>query len=76
MFYRSKLESLRDVSVTQIGDALSYGFLQTDIVVFGIRLNCLTVVLWFLVGIRVIDDECKFSFWYIEIFAYYAYSLI
>ena len=29
MFNRSKLESLRDVSVTRIGDALSYGFPQT-----------------------------------------------
>ena len=26
MFDRSKLESLRDVSVTRIGDTLSYGF--------------------------------------------------
>ena len=30
MFERSKLESLRDVGVTRIGDTLSYGFLQTD----------------------------------------------
>ena len=30
MFDRSKLESLRDVSVTRIGDTLSYGFPQTD----------------------------------------------
>ena len=30
MFDRSKLESLRDVSVTRIGDAFSYGFPQTD----------------------------------------------
>ena len=29
MFERSKSESLRDVSVTRIGDAVSYGFLQT-----------------------------------------------
>ena len=29
MFDRSKLESLRDVSVTRIGDAFSYGFPQT-----------------------------------------------
>ena len=29
MFDRSKLESLRDVSVTRIGDTLSYGFPQT-----------------------------------------------
>ena len=30
MFERSKLESLRDISVTRIGDTLSYGFLQTE----------------------------------------------
>ena len=24
---------------------------------------------------RVIDDECKFSFWYILVSAYYVYSL-
>ena len=30
MFERSKLELLRDVSVTRIGDTLSYGFPQTD----------------------------------------------
>ena len=30
MFDRSKLESLRDVSVTRIGDTLSYGFPQTE----------------------------------------------
>ena len=29
MFDRSKLESLHDVSVTRIGDTLSYGFPQT-----------------------------------------------
>ena len=29
MFDRSKFESLRDVSVTRIGDILSYGFPQT-----------------------------------------------
>ena len=29
MFDRSKLESLRDVCVTRIGDTLSCGFLQT-----------------------------------------------
>ena len=28
MFERSKLESLRDVSVTRIGDTLSFGFPQ------------------------------------------------
>ena len=26
--------------------------------------------------IRVIDDECKVSFCYIEVFAYYIYSLL
>ena len=31
MFDRSKLESLRDVSVTRIGNTLSYGFPQTDL---------------------------------------------
>ena len=31
MFERSKLESLRDVSVTRIGDTLSYGFPQTEL---------------------------------------------
>ena len=30
MLERSKLESLRNVSITRIGDALSYGFLQTE----------------------------------------------
>ena len=30
MFDRSKLESLCDVSVTRIGDTLSYGFPQTE----------------------------------------------
>ena len=30
MFDRSKLELLRDVTVTRIGDALSYGFPQTE----------------------------------------------
>ena len=25
---------------------------------------------------RVIDDECKFSFWYIEVFAYHVCSLV
>ena len=29
MFERSKLESLRDVSLTRIGDTLFYGFSQT-----------------------------------------------
>ena len=31
MFKRSKSESLHDVSITIIGDTLSYGFLQTDL---------------------------------------------
>ena len=31
MFDRSKLESLRDESVTRIGDTLSYGFPQTGL---------------------------------------------
>ena len=30
MFELSKSESLRDVSITRIGDTLSYGFPQTD----------------------------------------------
>ena len=30
MFDRSKLESLRDVSVTRIGDTFSYGFPKTE----------------------------------------------
>ena len=30
MFDHSKLESLRDVSVTRIGDGLSYGFPHTE----------------------------------------------
>ena len=30
MFESSKLESLRDVSVTRIGDTLSYGFPQAE----------------------------------------------
>ena len=29
VFEHSKLESLHDVSITRIGDILSYGFLQT-----------------------------------------------
>ena len=32
MFERSKLESLRDVSVTRIGGSLSYGFPQAVLV--------------------------------------------
>ena len=32
MFDLSKFESLHDVSVTRIGDTLSYGFLQTEVV--------------------------------------------
>ena len=41
MFDCSKSESLRDVSVTKIGDALSYGFPQTDyeIKVISITIN-------------------------------------
>ena len=31
MFDRSKLESLRDVNVTKIGDTLFYGFPQTGL---------------------------------------------
>ena len=30
MFERSKLESLRDVSITRIGDTLSYDFTQAN----------------------------------------------
>ena len=26
--------------------------------------------------IRVIDDECRLPFWYIEVFAYYVCSLV
>ena len=39
MFEHSELESLRDVSVTKIGDTLSYGFPQTEycILVFVIK---------------------------------------
>ena len=33
MFDRSKLESLRDVSVTTIGDTLSLGFPKTDLLI-------------------------------------------
>ena len=29
-----------------------------------------------LLVIRVIDDEYKFSFWYIEVSAYYVYNLV
>ena len=32
MFERSKIESLRDVSITRIDDTLSYGFPQTALV--------------------------------------------
>ena len=38
-FERSKSESLRDVTVTRIGYALSYGFPQTE---YGKRNNLLT----------------------------------
>ena len=31
---------------------------------------------WFLLVIRVIDDECLFSFWYIEVFPYNVHSLV
>ena len=42
MFDRSKLESLRDVSVTRIGDTLSYGFPETvlDIRAEFAKTNC------------------------------------
>ena len=33
VFERSKLESIHDISVTRIGDTLSYGFAQTDCIV-------------------------------------------
>ena len=39
MFERSKSESLRDVSVTRIGDALSYGFPWTDFVNFSLPID-------------------------------------
>ena len=42
MFNRSKLESLGDVSVTRIGDTLSYGFPQT---VYGLELGFVAFVL-------------------------------
>ena len=29
-----------------------------------------------LLVIRITDDECKFSFWYIEVSAYYAHNLV
>ena len=49
-----------------------------NIVVFGAGLNCYKVrVTWsFLLDIRVTDDECRFSFWYIEVSAYYVYNLV
>ena len=34
------------------------------------------VSLGFLLVIRVIDDECKLSFWCIEVFDYYVYILV
>ena len=34
VFDRSKLEPLRDVSITRIGDTLSYGFPQTELLYF------------------------------------------
>ena len=30
----------------------------------------------FVRAFRVIDDECKFSFWYIKVFAYYIHSVV
>ena len=42
---------------------------------FGDDLSCYKSKLVMLV-IRVTDDECKFSFWYIEVSAYYVYSLV
>ena len=30
----------------------------------------------FLLFLRVIDDECKFSYWYNEAYCYYVYSLV
>ena len=31
---------------------------------------------WFLLFIRVIEYECKFSFWYIEVVAFYVFGLV
>ena len=42
MFDRSKLESLRDVSVTRIGDTFSYGFPQTVLHLTTLRLRSFT----------------------------------
>ena len=41
-----------------------------------IHLGYATISWCFLLVIRVIDDKCKFLFWYIEVSAYYVYSLV
>ena len=50
MFDRSKLEPLRDVSVTRIGDTLSYGFQQIDL-----------MLTFDALGVRIIVSEEKCS---------------
>ena len=49
-------------------------FLFSNIRVFGAGLNCYKSKLMIPAIIRVIDDEGKFSFWYIKVSAYYAYN--
>ena len=55
MFDRSKLESLRDVSVTRISDAFSYGFPQT---VYAVFTAVTAVLLDVLTTLRLITINC------------------
>ena len=66
MFDRSKLESLRDVSVTRIGDALSYGFPQTvrGITYFTNRqaiFHILKFISYFSVKLKVVKSIASFG---------------
>ena len=45
-------------------------------VVFGVGLNCYWSNLMISARYRVIDNECKFLFWYNELFVYHAYGLV
>ena len=44
------------------------------VVVLETALTVMRFSWWFMLVSRVIDDECKFSFWCIEVYAYYVYS--
>ena len=57
MFDCSKLESLRDVSITRIDDTLSYGFPQTGLMRWTYFIyQQFTVILWNRVGYHLIDS--------------------